>query len=60
MYDLMDLAAALPTRAPLVGLDLGEKTIGVAVSDTGRSIASPLELIRRTKFTVRTSPPCSS
>ena len=51
MYDLMDLAAALPARAPLVGLDLGEKTIGVAVSDTGRSIASPLELIRRIKFT---------
>ena len=37
--------------APLVGLDLGEKTIGVAVSDIGRMIASPLALIRKTKFT---------
>lgn len=33
-----------------MGLDLGEKTIGVAVSDTARMIASPLELIRKTKF----------
>ena len=52
VYDLMDLSAALPARAPLAGLDLGEKTIGVAVSDTGRSIASPVALIRRTKFTL--------
>ena len=35
----------------MVGLDLGEKTIGVAVSDTTWRIASPLETIRRTKFT---------
>lgn len=34
-----------------MGLDLGEQTIGVAVSDTTRMIASPLELIRKTKFT---------
>jgi len=34
-----------------MGLDLGEKTIGVAVSDATRTIASPLELIRKTKFT---------
>jgi putative Holliday junction resolvase len=34
-----------------VGLDLGEKTIGVAVSDTTRLIASPYELIRKSKFT---------
>ncbi len=34
-----------------MGLDLGEATIGVAVSDTTRLIASPLELIRKTKFT---------
>ena len=34
-----------------MGLDLGEKTIGVAVSDTTRLIASPYELIRKTKFT---------
>lgn len=52
VYDLMALSAALPARAPLAGLDLGEKTIGVAVSDTGRSIASPVALIKRTKFTL--------
>ncbi len=34
-----------------MGLDLGTKTIGVAVSDTQRSVATPLETIRRTKFT---------
>ena len=32
-------------------MDLGEKTIGVAISDATRMIASPLELIRKTKFT---------
>ena len=48
---LEDLAAAAPPRTPILGLDLGEKTIGVAVSDRDRMIASPLELIRRTKFT---------
>jgi putative holliday junction resolvase len=40
----------LPRGAPLVGLDLGEKTIGVAVSDALWMIASPLETIRKTKF----------
>jgi len=44
-------AAALPPRAALAGLDLGEKTIGVAVSDLLRQIASPLETLRRTRFT---------
>ena len=51
VVDLTELPAMLPPRAPLVGLDLGEKTIGVAVSDPARIIASPLSLIRRTKFT---------
>ena len=51
ILDLLDLPAALPPYAPVVGLDLGEKTIGVAVSDTTRAIASPLELIRKGKFT---------
>ena len=51
VYDLMHISAALPARAPLAGLDLGEKTIGVAMSDSGHSIASPVALIRRTKFT---------
>ncbi len=48
---LEDLAAATPPGAPWLGLDLGEKTIGVAASDATRMIASPLVLIRKTKFT---------
>jgi len=51
VLDLTDLPQALPPMTPLVGLDLGTKTIGVAVSDIGRVIASPLELIRKTQFT---------
>ena len=47
VVDLPDL----PRNTALVGLDLGEKTIGVAVSDPGQAVASPLELIRKTKFT---------
>jgi putative Holliday junction resolvase len=38
-------------KGSLIGLDLGEKTIGIAVSDTTRSIASALLTIRRSKFT---------
>ena len=51
VVDLLELPAAASPRTPLIGLDLGEKTIGVAVSDPARMIASPLELIRKTKFT---------
>jgi putative holliday junction resolvase len=43
--------AALPRFKRLMGLDLGTKTIGLAISDVERRIASPLETIRRTKFT---------
>lgn len=45
------VAAAGP-MGPLMGLDFGDKTIGVAVSDGLRSVASPLETVRRKKFTV--------
>ena len=51
VLDILDLPAALPPYAPVIGLDLGEKTIGVAVSDVTRAIASPLELIHKGKFT---------
>ena len=51
VLELLDLPAALPAYAPVLGLDLGEKTIGVAASDATRMIASPIELIRKTKFT---------
>ena len=50
VLDLADLPDACPPNTAWMGLDLGEKTIGVAVSDGGRIIASPLELIRKTKF----------
>jgi putative Holliday junction resolvase len=51
VLDLTALPAALPAKTPVVGLDHGEKTIGVAVSDVGLVIASPLGLIRKSKFT---------
>ncbi len=47
---LEDFKAALPPTGALLGLDLGTKTIGLALSDIRRSIASPLLVIRRTKF----------
>ncbi len=46
-----EFAAALPPRRALAGLDFGDKTVGVAVSDGMLSVASPLETIRRVKFT---------
>jgi putative Holliday junction resolvase len=49
--NVTDLPAALPAGTPIAGLDLGSKTIGVAVSDPSLMIATPLALIRRTKFT---------
>ncbi|MDE1923309.1 MAG: RuvX/YqgF family protein, partial [Gammaproteobacteria bacterium] len=51
VLDLLDLKAALRPAAPVVGLDLGEKTIGVAVSDRSLMVASPLSVIARVKFT---------
>ncbi len=45
-----DFLDALVVSTPLMGLDLGTKTIGVACSDATRTIATPVETIRRTKF----------
>lgn len=45
-----EFAAALPRTGALAGLDLGTVTIGVAVSDGLRHVASPIETIRRKKF----------
>ncbi len=45
-----DLAGALRPGQRLLGLDVGTKTIGVALSDSGRAIASPHSTIRRRKF----------
>ena len=49
--ELADIAALLPARGPLLGLDLGTKTIGVATSDPGRRLATGVETIARKTFT---------
>ncbi|MCA0869811.1 Holliday junction resolvase RuvX [Seohaeicola saemankumensis] len=49
---LEDFAAACPPLTALTGLDLGDKTIGVAVSDRIGAVATPLETIKRKKFGV--------
>ncbi|MCP8882198.1 Holliday junction resolvase RuvX [Devosia sp. XJ19-1] len=46
-----DPLASIPDRGKILGLDLGTKTIGIAISDGMRYSASPLETIKRTKFT---------
>jgi putative Holliday junction resolvase len=48
---LVDAARGWPPRGALLGLDLGTKTIGVAVSDPDRRVATAVETIRRTIFT---------
>ena len=48
---LADAAAHLPARGSLIGLDLGTKTIGVAVSDPDRKIATAVETVMRKAFT---------
>jgi putative Holliday junction resolvase len=52
MLFFAEAVARLPQKIPIIGLDLGTKTIGVAISDLTRQIASPLETIARKKFTV--------
>jgi putative holliday junction resolvase len=47
---LEELAERLPAKARLMGLDLGTKTIGLGLSDVERRLASPLDTIRRVKF----------
>ena len=47
---LRELANSLAAGSRLLGLDVGTKTIGLALSDVTRSVATPLETIRRTKF----------
>lgn len=45
-------ATTLPPNRAIAGLDLGDKTIGVALSDLRRQVATPIEVIRREKFTL--------
>src|SRR3954453_8667676 len=46
-----DFRAALPGGGRLLGMDVGTKTIGLALCDAGWTIATPAELLRRGKFT---------
>jgi putative Holliday junction resolvase len=48
---LIEIAALLPPRGALLGLDLGTKTIGVAASDPDRRMAAGVETIARKTFT---------
>ncbi|MGD9741799.1 MAG: Holliday junction resolvase RuvX [Dongiaceae bacterium] len=50
VLSLETLKAALPQRSALLGIDLGSKTIGLALSDPGLLVASPLSTLRRGKF----------
>ncbi|AUH33716.1 Holliday junction resolvase RuvX [Paracoccus tegillarcae] len=50
--EMVDFITALPRVGGLVGLDLGTKTIGIAVSDGLRQVATPLTVIKRKKFTL--------
>ena len=49
---LVDILGERPANTRLLGLDLGTKTIGLAVSDSDQSIATPLKTIHRKKFTL--------
>ena len=51
IVDLGQLASLLRPGSRLLGIDLGEKTIGLALSDTLRAIASPMDTLKRGKFT---------
>jgi putative Holliday junction resolvase len=48
LYDIKDLKSHQDKRHRLMGLDLGEKTIGIALSDTTWQIATPLTVLART------------
>lgn len=48
---LEEFRAALPPNRAICGLDFGDKTIGIAISDLRRMVATPSETLRRVKFT---------
>ena len=51
LTEITDFATSLPPNRAICGLDLGDKTIGIAVSDLRRSVATPIHTVRRSKFT---------
>ena len=48
---LNDMKTALLAGQRLLGLDVGKKTIGLAISDGNLAVASPLKILWRRKFT---------
>lgn len=52
LSDIIALKAELGPAQRVLGMDVGEKTIGLALSDLGRMIATPMETVRRGKFSV--------
>lgn len=48
--NLKDIAASAPKNTRLLGVDLGTKTMGLAVSNDAQTLATPLDTIKRTKF----------
>ena len=51
VIEIGDLSNVVPRGRRILGLDVGAKTVGLALSDSGWTVATPLETIRRTKFT---------
>lgn len=52
LQDITEFASLLKPNRAICGLDLGDKTIGIAISDLRRSIATPVHTVRRVKFTL--------
>lgn len=52
LHELQDLLPRLGRTQRLIGIDLGTKTIGLALSDVERRLASPLETLKRRKFSI--------
>ncbi|WND02459.1 Holliday junction resolvase RuvX [Temperatibacter marinus] len=50
IYPIPEFKSAVGDYKRILGLDIGSKTIGLALSDTMQMVASPMETIRRTKF----------
>lgn len=48
--NVLTFKQTLPKEGRLLGLDVGEKTIGLAVSDSLRMVASPLQVVKRSRF----------
>lgn len=49
--DIREFAESLPGGVKLAGLDVGTKTIGLSICDSGWNFAGPIDTLRRTKFT---------